>query len=146
MIIILLTYAIEVVHVSNRDEKRQLRFAYNSIFRKIFGYRWLESVTALQEFLGHPTWEQLIEKRQSSFHKRIVNGKDCLRRRLMTQLPFLCPQISCLFTNWFVLYCLCLMCCASCVNTKQINKKIKRKREEEGDRDWRIVVRGTVEL
>ena len=28
----LLTYVIEVKHVSNRDERRQLRVAYNSIF------------------------------------------------------------------------------------------------------------------
>ena len=32
----LLTYAIEIIHVSNRDERRQLRVAYNSIFRKLF--------------------------------------------------------------------------------------------------------------
>ena len=33
----LLTYDIEVIHVANRDEKRQLRVAYNSVFCKIFG-------------------------------------------------------------------------------------------------------------
>ena len=69
----LLTYGIEVVHIRNCDEKRQLRIAYNSIFRKIFGYRWSESVTALQGFLGWPTWEQLVEKRQSGFLARVVN-------------------------------------------------------------------------
>ena len=53
-----LTYAVEVLHVINRDEKRQLRVAYNSLFRKLFGYRWSESVSALQEFLNRPTWEQ----------------------------------------------------------------------------------------
>ena len=52
----LLTYAIEIVHVSNRDERRQLRVGYNSIFRKIFGYRWTESVTALRGFLDTPRW------------------------------------------------------------------------------------------
>ena len=36
----LLTYALEFIHVSNRDERRQLRVAYNSLFRKIFNYRW----------------------------------------------------------------------------------------------------------
>ena len=51
----ILTYAVEVTHVSNRDERRQLRVAYNSLFRKIFNYRWSESVTALQAFLGRPT-------------------------------------------------------------------------------------------
>ena len=28
----ILTYGIEVIHVSNRDDRRQLRVAYNSIF------------------------------------------------------------------------------------------------------------------
>ena len=32
----LLTYGIEVLFVKNRDERRQLRVAYNSVFRKIF--------------------------------------------------------------------------------------------------------------
>ena len=76
----LLTYGIEVIHVKNRDEKRQLRVAYNSVFRKIFGYRWSESVSALQGFLGRPTWEQLVEKRQSGFNMRIVNH--CLANAL----------------------------------------------------------------
>ena len=67
----LLTYAIEIVHVANRDEKRQLRVAYNSLFRKIFGYRWRDSVTALQHFLGRPTWEELVETRQSGFKLRL---------------------------------------------------------------------------
>ena len=66
----LLTYAIEIIHVANRDERRQLRVAYNSVFRKIFGYRWSQSVTALQGFLGKPTWEQLVDTRKSRFSHR----------------------------------------------------------------------------
>ena len=46
----LLTYGIEIIHIRNRDERRQLRVAYNSVFRKIFGYRWSESVTALRNY------------------------------------------------------------------------------------------------
>ena len=67
----ILTYAIEVIRVCNRDERRQLRVAYNSIFRKIFGYKWSESVSALQNFLGCPTWEQLVERRRETFVNRI---------------------------------------------------------------------------
>ena len=67
----ILTYAVEVIHVSNRDEKRQLRVAYNSIFRKLFGYRWSQSVTALQHFLDRPTWEELVEKRRNGFVSRV---------------------------------------------------------------------------
>ena len=70
----LLTYAIEIVHVANRDEKRQLRVGYNSVFRKIFGYRWTESVTALQGFLNRPTWEELVEKRRAGFFQRLANS------------------------------------------------------------------------
>ena len=71
----ILTYGIEIVHVIDRDEKRQLRVAYNSLFRKLFGYRWCESVSGLQGFLGRPTWEQLVEKRVAGFEKRIRDSE-----------------------------------------------------------------------
>ena len=63
----ILTYAIEVISVANRDERRRLRVAYNSVFRKIFNYRQWESVTDLQHALHRPTWEELIEQRTSKF-------------------------------------------------------------------------------
>ena len=81
----ILTYAIEIVHVLDRNERRQLRVAYNSVFRKIFNYRWSESVTALQGFLQRPTWEQLLEKRRSNFVNRLLtSNSDSLARRLLT--------------------------------------------------------------
>ena len=67
----LLTYAIEIVHVANIDERRQLRVAYNSLFRKIFDYRRNQSVTALQGFHARPTWEELVEKRIVGFRERL---------------------------------------------------------------------------
>ena len=67
----ILTYAVEVLCVSNRDERRQLRVAYNSLFRRIFQYRWSESVSALQAFLERPTWEQLVERRRNGFLNRV---------------------------------------------------------------------------
>ena len=67
----LLTYAIEIVHVTDQNERRQLRVAYNSLFRKIFDYRWRESVTALQHSLGRPTWEELLQKRENCFKDRL---------------------------------------------------------------------------
>ena len=69
----ILAYGIEVIHISNRDERRQLRVAYNSLFRKIFEYRWSESVTALQNFLGRLTWEELIDERRSRFIQRLLS-------------------------------------------------------------------------
>ena len=69
----ILTYAIEIIHVVSPDERRQLRVAYNTIFRRIFNYRRSESVTALQHFLNRPTWEELVEKRRSSFVHRLVS-------------------------------------------------------------------------
>ena len=50
----ILTYATEMIHVADR-ESRSLRVAYNSVFRRIFGYRWFESVTDLQHELGRGT-------------------------------------------------------------------------------------------
>ena len=67
----ILTYAIELTDVANRDERRSLRVAYNSIFRKLFGYRYFESVSNLQHALGRLTWEELIEKRKSGFSNRV---------------------------------------------------------------------------
>ena len=80
----LLSYAIEVVHVADRDERRQLRVAYNSVFRKIFCYRWSQSVTMLQAFLKRPTWEQLVEKRRNDFLVRVNRSStDTLAHVLM---------------------------------------------------------------
>ena len=63
----ILTYATEVIHVADRDERRRLRVAYNSIFRRLFGYRNWESVTDLQHALKRPTWDELVEKRHAKF-------------------------------------------------------------------------------
>ena len=71
----LITYAIETLHVADRDEKRSLRVAYNSIFRKLFGYRYFESVTNLQHALGRPTWEELVLKRQNGFLNRAQSSE-----------------------------------------------------------------------
>ena len=67
----ILSYAIEIIDMLKRDDKRQLRVAYNSVFRKIFNYRFSESVSALQLFLSRPTWEQLVEKRKQMFFSRV---------------------------------------------------------------------------
>ena len=63
----ILTYAIEVVHVKDRDYRRKLRVAYNSVYRKMFGYSYRESVTELQHCLNRPTWEELLDKRKAAF-------------------------------------------------------------------------------
>ena len=63
----ILSYAIEVIYVADRDVRRKMRVAYNSMFRQIFGYRRSESVTDLQHQLGRPTWEELVERRTSKF-------------------------------------------------------------------------------
>ena len=72
----ILTYAIEVTDVANRDEKRSLRVAYNSVFRKLFGYRYHESVTNLQHSLQRPTWEELVNKRLSGFIQRAKSSEN----------------------------------------------------------------------
>ena len=66
----ILTYAIEVIKVIDRDERRSLRVAYNSIFRKLFGYRIFESVTNLQHSLNRLTWEELVDNRTRGFINR----------------------------------------------------------------------------
>ena len=66
----LITYAVEIIHIADRDQKRSLRVAYNSIFRKLFGYRYFESMTNLQHTLGRQMWEELVESRQRGFSHR----------------------------------------------------------------------------
>ena len=63
--------AVEVIHVADRDERRKLRVAYNSVFRKVFGYRDWESVSDLQLALKRPTLEELLEKRTLNFMKSV---------------------------------------------------------------------------
>ena len=67
----ILTYGIEVIFIADRDVRRQLRVAYNSVFRRIFHYRPWQSVTELQSFLSRPTWEELLEKRTQKFERGI---------------------------------------------------------------------------
>ena len=64
----ILTYGIEVIHVADSDERRRLRVAYNSIFRRVFDYRDWESVTELQHALKRPTWEELLARRSEKFN------------------------------------------------------------------------------
>ena len=66
-----LTYGIEISHLSDSKERSKIRAAYNSIFRKIFGYRIFESVTDLQLSLACPTWELLVEKMKVGFYDRL---------------------------------------------------------------------------
>ena len=67
----ILTYAIDVIHVADRDERRRLRVAYNTIFRKLCDYRPWESVTELQHALHRHTWEELVNKRKQKFRDRL---------------------------------------------------------------------------
>jgi hypothetical protein len=62
-----LTYAIECIAIADSAEKRQLRVAYNSLFRTIFCYTYRESVRELQGHLARPTWEELVEKKSQIF-------------------------------------------------------------------------------
>ena len=66
----ILTYAIEIVHIANQGERRKLRVAYNSVFRKLFGFRYFESVTVLQHSLGRLTWEEICDEKKDNFLKR----------------------------------------------------------------------------
>ena len=66
-----LSYAIEVIEIADRKQKSKMRVAYNSMFRKLFGYSWRESVTELQHALGRPTWEELVSMRTENFKSKI---------------------------------------------------------------------------
>ena len=63
----ILTYGIETAEFFDARQRSKIRAAYNSLFRKIFGYRNFESVTDLQLSLARPTWELLCHSRKESF-------------------------------------------------------------------------------
>ena len=67
----ILTYGIEIAEFFDASQRSKIRAAYNSIFRKIFGYRQYESVTNLQLSLARPTWELLCHSRKLSFQNRL---------------------------------------------------------------------------
>ena len=70
----ILTYGIEITHFSDSREKSKIRMAYNSLFRRIFGYRLFESVTQLQLSLACPTWELLLETMKAGFYERLASS------------------------------------------------------------------------
>ena len=80
----ILSYAIEIIHVADSKEKRRMRVAYNSVFRKLFNYSWRESVTELQHALGRPTWEELVIKRKNNFTSK------CQQHPRGSLIRFLC--------------------------------------------------------
>ena len=59
----ILMYAVEIIHITDRDERGSLRVAYNSIFHKLFKYRIFKSVTNLQHSLNRKTWEEIVDRR-----------------------------------------------------------------------------------
>ena len=67
----ILTYGIEIAHFFDSRQKSKIRAAYNSLFRKIFGYRNFESVTDLQLSLARPTWELLCHSQKDSFYHHL---------------------------------------------------------------------------
>ena len=67
----ILTYGIEIIRIADVSSRNKLRVAYNSIFRRIFGYRYFESVRELQGSLERPTWEALVDKRKQNFKRQL---------------------------------------------------------------------------
>ena len=63
----ILTYAIEIIHVADQDDRRQMRFAYNEVYQKMFGYSYRESITELRHCLGRPTLKELVKRRKATF-------------------------------------------------------------------------------
>ena len=81
----ILSYAVEILHVSDRDDRRHMRVAYNAIYRKLLGYSYRERVTDLQHCLGRLTWEEFTDKRKASFLLRCnMCPKDSLVNSLST--------------------------------------------------------------
>ena len=68
----MLTDGIEISYFLDARDRSKIRAAYNSLFRRIFGYRTRESVTNLQLTLARPTWEMLVWQRKKNFYDRLA--------------------------------------------------------------------------
>jgi hypothetical protein len=77
----ILIYAVEVSIFPSR-EKQKMRVAYNSLFRKIFGFRKYDSIRELQGFLSRPTWDELVTSRMESFRDKLHFCPNVLIRAL----------------------------------------------------------------
>ena len=78
------SYAIEVIHVRDRDERRKLRVAYNAVYRKLFGYHYRESVTQLQ---GEKKSCQFTCAIQRTKKRKIISKELC--KKSATQITVL---------------------------------------------------------
>ena len=65
-------HGIETTHIADPHDRRQLRVAYNSIFRSLFHYSYNQSVSALQHGLARPTWEELADKPFHQFLYKVL--------------------------------------------------------------------------
>ena len=97
------------------ETRRQLGVAYNSVFRKIFGYRWFQSVSNLQAFLSGPTWEELVERRQNCFHARLFHNHDSLARLMLTWISFKI-YLNLIYSSvyWLNLFMFCITVLLTC--------------------------------
>ena len=59
-----------IAKVNTRGDTVRTHRCPVGLVRKLFGYRYFESVTNLQHALGRPTWEELVQRRQDSFISR----------------------------------------------------------------------------
>ena len=84
--------------------RTQLHYlAYNSIYRKLFGYCTFESVTNLQHSLGRHTREELVECRRVGFFKRASScDGDSLVRALCWLESSTFPSTPTTFFSLFV--------------------------------------------
>jgi hypothetical protein len=80
----ILSYCIEVVSLKT-DEARKLRVAYNSLFRRIFGFCKYDSVCELQGFLVRPTWEELVLERTEKFMSKLKLSENKIVASLIKQ-------------------------------------------------------------
>jgi hypothetical protein len=78
-----LTYGVEVCYDVDQNELRKLKVAYNSLFRRIFGFRQRDSVRELQGFLTRPTWDELLLKCNERFLSKLRESENQVIRHLV---------------------------------------------------------------
>ena len=73
----ILTYGIEVFEFS-AAEFQQMRMAYNTVFRKVYGYRRNESVAEIILTGGFQRWDDMVLSRRDNFLRKKRSSSNVL--------------------------------------------------------------------
>ena len=80
-----LTYGAAVKNL-NASETRQYSVAVNNAIRRIFGFRYWQSIRQIREFYGFPAIETIFARSKIRFHQQLITHRNSVLR-FLSSLP-----------------------------------------------------------